>query len=244
MNNTEKQIIKKYIITTFSKTKKIKDLHYLISSIFFLDTNIKIDEEYFFKPSDYYYNPEQLIRNLQYLNFNKLIIFIIEFDNVESKLKKINDGYYIYKTSSNEFFKTNHIFKFLTVSENIYINSIFIFKGTNWVNIVAEFRRSGIIVSGGSNTKKHILSPVQLRLSQFLIATGWDQNNNINFSFHGNLKTNTQPTIDFTSDKEILKLMNSLVEKQKNESIILDKLKNDVNNSNNKNNLTKSDTNE
>jgi hypothetical protein len=58
------------------------------------------------------------------------------------------------------------------------------------------------------------------------------------------LKTNTQPTIDFTSDKEILKLMNSLVEKQKNESIILDKLKNDVNNSNNKNNLTKSDTNE
>jgi hypothetical protein len=38
--------------------------------------------------------------------------------------------------------------------------------------------------------------------------------------------------------------MNALIDKQKNESITLDKLKNDINNFNNKNNLIKSDTNE
>jgi hypothetical protein len=244
MNNTNKQKIYNYIITIFSNSKKIKDLHYLIASVFFLDTDINIDEEYFLKPSDYYLNLNLLIRNLKYLNFNKIIIFIIDNENVEPKLKKINDDYYICIISFDEFFKKKEIYDFLTVSDNIHKNTIFIFKNINWINIVAKFRSLNIIVSGGSNTKKHILSPVQLRLSQFILAIGWDQNDSINYSFHGRTKANTKPTIDFTSDKEILKLMNALIDKQKNESITLDKLKNDINNSNNENNLKKSDTNE
>jgi len=131
MNNTNKQKIYNYIITIFSKSKKIKDLHYLIASVFFLDTDINIDEEYFLKPSDYYLNLNLLIRNLKYFNFNKIIIFIIDNENVEPKLKKINDDYYICIISFDEFFKNKEIYDFLTVSENIHKNTIFIFKNIN-----------------------------------------------------------------------------------------------------------------
>jgi hypothetical protein len=131
MNNTIKQESRNYIVTTFSKSKKIKDLHYLISSVFFIDTNIKIDEEYFSKPSNFYQNEQQLIRNLQYFNFNKLTIFIIEIENVETKYKKINDDYCIWKTSTDKFFNSKNLYELLTVSENIHKNTIFIFKDTN-----------------------------------------------------------------------------------------------------------------
>jgi hypothetical protein len=41
-----------------------------------------------------------------------------------------------------------------------------------------------IISSGGSNTKKHILSPIQLRLARFILAMSDNSGKDVANSFH------------------------------------------------------------
>lgn len=48
--------------------------------------------------------------------------------------------------------------------------SIFIFEDITYREIQTKFLSNKVIISGGSRTKRHLLSPAQFRLSQFLIA--------------------------------------------------------------------------
>ena len=56
---------------------------------------------------------------------------------------------------------------FLKDNMNNY-NIIFIFEGLIWSNILFLFNLLGITIYGGSNTRRHLLSTVQLSLVKFL----------------------------------------------------------------------------
>jgi hypothetical protein len=95
------------------------------------------------------------------------------------------------------FFSTGNIEKVLIKNKNIN-QFIFLFKNRDYGDIVANLALFNIIISGGSNTKNHILSPIQLRLARFLIAilplTGSDVAN----SFHSD-RRNKNAGFDFTT---------------------------------------------
>jgi hypothetical protein len=84
---------------------------------------------------------------------------------------------------------------------------IFRFEGHTWTDIVARFRLNNIIISGGSNTKKHILSPVQFRLSQFLLCYYGPYFGGVSnsFSYIGS-DPYSRPKFDFT-DKKVKNLI-------------------------------------
>ena len=50
------------------------------------------------------------------------------------------------------------------------INSVFIFDYTEWKDLVHKFKKFNIELSGGSTTKRQVLSPVQINLARFLIS--------------------------------------------------------------------------
>jgi hypothetical protein len=87
----------------------------------------------------------------------------------------------------NLFFTKENIENALIKNKNIH-QFIFIFKNKDYGDIVAHLAIFNIILSGGSNTKKHILSPIQLRLSRFLIAILIFTGNYVSKSFHYNRK--------------------------------------------------------
>jgi hypothetical protein len=73
-----------------------------------------------------------------------------------------------------------------------------------WQEILFQFRLNNITVSGGSTTKRHILSPVQLRLSQFITFTLGINHSNVIDSFKiANDKNLSMPIYDLTSKENI-----------------------------------------
>lgn len=80
----------------------------------------------------------------------------------------INQTFYILLVSYSDFFKEDFLNFLLSYFKAR--NFIFCFEGDTWADIIAKFRLNNAIISGRFNTKKHILWPVQFRLSQFLIC--------------------------------------------------------------------------
>jgi hypothetical protein len=79
--------------------------------------------------------------------------------------------------------------------------------------MLVQFKRFHIIISGGSNNKRHIFSSVQHRLSQILsLVEGSDSKARIVEYFKlGDIKIN-RPIIDYTSKKmtDLRNLLSSL----------------------------------
>jgi hypothetical protein len=73
------------------------------------------------------------------------------------------------------------------------------FEKLDYKMIISNFAIFNIMVSGGSNSKKHILSPVQLKLARFILAISDSSGSDVADSFHFNA-TNTK-TIDCTNKK-------------------------------------------
>jgi len=74
---------------------------------------------------------------------------------------------------------------------------IYIFEETTWITILAGFRKNGISISGGSPTKRHILSPLQLRLAIFLISLYGEESWRIIWdSFHNKDGLTVKPQIN------------------------------------------------
>jgi hypothetical protein len=90
------------------------------------------------------------------------------------------------------FFNNNN--KFLN-------NSIFIFNGIPWAFIVASFRIKNIIISFGSNSRRGVLSPVHLRLAQFITCLEGMNKNTVFSSYHNYVPIVSQPIWDTTEDK-------------------------------------------
>lgn len=69
-----------------------------------------------------------------------------------------------------DFFTTWFLQKYLFSREYKLIENVYIFENLNWKSLVHLFSSLNITLSGGSTSKRQILSPVQMNLSRFLIG--------------------------------------------------------------------------
>jgi hypothetical protein len=176
-------------IMAFSAPKFIKDSYYIIASSYYFGSikRFKI------------INNDTLVKRLDMVYDSNISIFLISKNFIELRVEKLGDSkvFLVYSVPSDLFFTKQSIKEIIFDNKNIH-QCIFIFKDKDYGNIVADFNLYDIIISGGSNTKKHILSPIQLRLARFLIAylplTGF----NVSNSFHSK-REKKQAEFDFTS---------------------------------------------
>lgn len=148
------------ISTVFSATKRteinsIESLH-LIASTYFVDRTLIISYD-------------DLFYNIGVLNLKRITIYHIQ-EQIGNECKSFNDEFIgVYYVSYE------HFANFISSSDfNFDFNNrycLFIFYGLSWGEIVLKFKQDlDITVSGGSNVKRHLLSPVQARLTSYMIA--------------------------------------------------------------------------
>jgi len=198
-------------VNNYNKGYNVTDFHILAA---FSNTNYHNGEYHtiastFFKLGEFKINlwprPQNFLNKLELLEVEELIIYnISSIDDVEEKFIKLNQSseykLWHYEISFNAFF-SDYIINQLFHHKNRTKYIIFHFEKYEWRTILEQFKRFNIIVSGGSNTKRHILSGVQHRLSQFLICIGQDKLA-IDTSLHIANRQLNRATVEFTS-KEI-----------------------------------------
>ena len=166
-----------YTIISFSFPRLIKGSYNIIASSHYLGT--------IFEP--YKFTSDMLAKRLETFFDNTLKIVFIANESPKISTIKIGDSIYndfiIIDIPSESFFSTDIIEKILIKNKKIH-QFIFIFKDRDYRDIVSNLALFNIIISGGSNTKKHILSPIQLRLARFLIAFLPMTGSNVVNSFH------------------------------------------------------------
>ena len=93
---------------------------------------------------------------------------------------------------------------FLKDNMNNY-NIIFIFEGLIWSNILFLFNLLGITIYGGSNTRRHLLSTVQLSLVKFLeLITNFNIDPKIIYNSFNNLSD-----LNSKYDKNLINIINN-----------------------------------
>lgn len=196
-----------YTIISFSFPRLINGSYNIIASSHYTDNSL----------DPYNITPDMLAKRLDLL-FNiplKIIYINSKFKkvNINKIGNSINKKFSVIDIPSELFFKKDVIEKILIQNKKIH-HFIFVFKNLDYREIVFKLAHFNIIISGGSNNKKHILSPIQLRLARFLIAflplTGPIVAN----SFHSN-REGKSSTIDYTSKeaKEFIAQRNEILPK-------------------------------
>lgn len=223
------------IIVGFKNTYSKSKLHHLIATAYFKihETNEKI-----LTIEEYYY----LFYNLNIIGYKTFKIFRvinerkpnnpfkyngeIEIKTFKMKIENYTEEnkfrlFEVYTISIFDLFEYKDIFDSTLNYHLKSSNSIFIFENLRWVGLLSFFRENGFIISGGSNTKRFILSPLQVYVSQFVIALErvLDKDSKsplheVIKSYHQNEYSTTidfkeyrQPLLDFTT--EILKIKGS-----------------------------------
>lgn len=104
-------------------------------------------------------------------------------------------GHLNYSNSGNEVFE--NIFGRKNLSKKdfdvIYQNSLFVFADISWINVLFHFKLNGIDISSGNITKRHIITPIQIQLINFvyeIYQNGLD-NNIVYEVYKGNLLSQT-----------------------------------------------------
>ena len=110
---------------------------------------------------------------LDKLTFNNLFhIFDIDprYSEVTTEIITHNNQIItIIKGDLKGIINNGEIFK-ETIDEHIINRSVFIFHNLKWKDICKEFTSQNIIISGGSSTKRHIISPIHIRMVTILIV--------------------------------------------------------------------------
>lgn len=168
--------------------------------------------------TDFSFSKDIVLDRMYILNLRKFILIYINTKDTRIGV------HYLIKTFNNHIkcklqmmFFTKEMFFTLSTFNYLFIANkehsyeyIFIFENLEWVDICAEFSVLSIDVSGGSNNKKYLLSPLQLRLSLFLSAVygGSSASLEVTKSFHRDrtLETNVKG-VDFSSKKSQKKLI-------------------------------------
>ena len=94
------------------------------------------------------------------------------------------------------------------------------FRDLDYHDITTNLAIFKIIISGGSNTKKHILSPVQLRLARFILAISNYSGLEVSNSFHFK-RIKNQSRIDWT--RKELRSSTLYLNSDEKKNFILDK---------------------
>jgi len=84
------------------------------------------------------------------------------------------------------------------MNDTIINNSVFTFNSIPFPFLVAAFKLHNILLSAGNVRKRGLLSPVHLRLAQFVTCLEGMQHNTIFDSYHYYDKLATQPVFDHT----------------------------------------------
>jgi hypothetical protein len=176
-----------------------------------------------------------IANNLDYLQEYDYKLVIINDNEISANLPIIRShrDFEIILFDYRTFFNLVVLDEFCTNRWDRKKNFIFLFRNLNWQEIVLRFKLLGIIVSGGSKNKRHILSSLGIRLGLFMKAvTGLDLRNKVKRSYYLTQKeslTNTQThydilNLDWKKDKDINDLLDKShysEEKKKIEWIIL-----------------------
>lgn len=182
--------------------------------------NSIVSSHYLTLPLEFPINSQKMSDKLDNVYTNKLKIIAIEDHTKDSKCYKIGhsftNDYIIFSIVSSEFFSKEGIDTYLINNKNIN-HSIFMFRNLDYREIVTNLALFNIIISGGSNSKKHILSPIQLRLARFIIAINNSNGSEVANSFHFDRDTG-KPQVDWTK-KENKSLVSKLTEEQKKKFI-------------------------
>ena len=59
---------------------------------------------------------------------------------------------------------------------NITGNVLLAFENINWTNLQLLFKYNKIVISGGSNNKRHLLSTIDYSLTRFILILGYSLN--------------------------------------------------------------------
>lgn len=188
MNNNLKNMAKKIefptIISVFTLAKdgqkREDNLLHLITSVFFVYGKDK------FRLQKSIGDILDLSKNYESFNIRKLQIVIVTKDINSEKFRLRSIPLIEVRGITYENFfnginpKNNKSYldvEFLDTLNNY--DTIFIFDNIGYSTLRLAFRFKDILISGGSNTKRHILSPLQLKLSHFITAVYTMNNCNI-----------------------------------------------------------------
>lgn len=140
-------------------------------------------------------------------NFNLVIINddLIGYkkSNIGNNLLNVNCSLTAHYINTDTFFSLKSFDFFFNRNKEKSFEFVFAFQNLPWNEICARFIGTGIDISGGSNTKKHLISPVQHRLSLFLMCIfGSKSTSFINESFHRDFKESEKKGFDNSTKQE------------------------------------------
>nr|AWA82153.1 hypothetical protein [Cantharellus cibarius]AWA82185.1 hypothetical protein [Cantharellus cibarius] len=164
-----------------------------------------------------------MVSKMENFGWMRLIIVRISQKYTQSYEEILSNSIYMdikmVFVSIDEFF-TEHWINTLIIDNKFHNQDIiYNFIGIDWHEILIRFKINNIRISGGSTTKRHILSPVQLRLGQFITLTFGVNHSNAIESFQiANNKSLTRPIYDLTSKDSHL-LIEEYKEKMREERI-------------------------
>lgn len=172
MNKYEKQIIAMF---TLSKNTNDKYAH-LIASVVKYEKEINYTT--LFDNINKTSNMTENLKNWQIirvsleenLNPDRVSKEIRNYSHENIRLIDLDVSYLVNNTfnqSKDSILK--YIFFGNDSNKNLYNRTVFIFKDISWSNIVLIFRICNIHISGGSNSKRHLISTNQINLIEFLL---------------------------------------------------------------------------
>lgn len=200
-------------------------LHVVFSSARTAEVNNQLD--FHMIASTYFVNKSHeisynnLFVNISSLGINKFfIVYIIDLTQEEIDSQYKSDFYRnnqlwfeVHYTSRQNFIPMINSGSFNFNETNKYC--LYIFLGMSWVELITMFKSEdiNIIVSGGSPTKRHLLSPLEIRLSSYIVAL-FDMNtieaiNHNNFKFVD--KERYLPIFDFSNKSKISHTKNGII---------------------------------
>lgn len=141
------------IFCVFSTTEShISKFFNITTSLFFTrQFNLVLDEELCYK---LYSNNFKYIFDINE-NYHETIIHKIDVGD--------NNSLIIFQGNLKSLLANEELFKDI-IDRNLINTSLFIFNHIKWKNICKKFLEKDIVLSGGSSTRRHMLSPIHIRL--------------------------------------------------------------------------------
>lgn len=176
-----------------AKSKKAGFQSAIVSSMFIDGNKLIIDPDLY-----------QRMYTLGLRKFSLVIINhdIIGYDKREygDKILNVYCSLTVHFINANTFFSLKSFDLFFNKNKDKSFEFVFAFQNLPWNEICTNFISTGIDISGGSNTKKHLISSVQHRLSLFLMCFfGTKSSSFVNQSFHRELNENDKKLIDYST---------------------------------------------
>ena len=178
-----------------AKSKKAGFQSAIVSSIFIDNNQLMIDPDMYGR-----------MHTLGLRHFNLVIINndIKCYNKIEfgDKILNIYCSLTVHFINESSFFSLKSFEFFFNKNKEKNFEYVFAFQNINWDDVCASFISAGIDISGGSNTKKHLISPIQHRLSLFLMCFfGTKSSFFVSESFHREFKASDKKLIDYSTKK-------------------------------------------